>query len=434
MVKIVSVDAGSPAAKAGIAAGDELLSINGNSVKDVLDYRFYGTDAHCAVEVRRNGEVLRFSLANREYQDLGMDFCTYLMDEKKRCANKCVFCFIDQNPKGMRETVYFKDDDERLSFLQGNYVTLTNLSDADVERIVKMRISPVNVSVHTMNPALRVRMMGNRFAGEKLRYLRTLCEGGIRINAQLVLCKGWNDGEELDFSLNELCKLETLESIAAVPCGMTAHRDGLAELEPFDAASAADVLDRIDRRAKQNLEQFGSRKVFASDEFYLLAGRELPADEEYEDYPQLENGVGMLRLHETEFKGALRAEEPRRIEKTVSIATGYAAYEHIRALARMAEQTFEGLRVNVFPIRNDFFGHSITVSGLVTGGDLIRQLQGKPLGSRLLLPVNMLRSEGDLFLDGVSKEDVIKTLQVPVRVTERDGWDLLDAILEEEDA
>ena len=430
MVRIQSVDPSSPAEKAGIRAGDELLEVGGNPVNDVLDYRFYATDAHCTVKVRRDGEILTFSLKNREYQELGMEFCTYLMDEKKRCANRCIFCFIDQNPKGMRETIYFKDDDERLSFLQGNYVTLTNLKDADVERIVKMHISPVNVSVHTMNPELRVRMMGNRFAGEKLRYLKMLSDGGIRLNAQLVLCRNWNDGEELDFSLNELCKLETLESLAAVPCGMTSFRDGLEQIEPFDKESASDVIDRIEAAAGRNLERFGTRKVYASDEFYLLAERPLPEDEEYEDYAQLENGVGMLRLHETEFRAALRFEDPRPIRGHVCIATGYSAYEHMKTLASLAMEWFEGLKIDVVPIRNDFFGPSITVSGLVTGGDLIAQLQGKDLGSALLLPENMLRHEGDLFLDGVSKQDVENKLRIPVLVTGRDGGDLLDQILE----
>ena len=430
MVRVSEVTRGTPAFRAGILPGDELLTINGHPVNDVLDYRFYGTDRQSTVTVRRNGEELSLPLHNREYEELGMEFCTYLMDEKKRCTNHCVFCFIDQNPKGMRETIYFKDDDERLSFLQGNYVTLTNLTDRDIERIVEMHISPVNVSVHTMDPDLRVRMMGNRFAGEKLKYLKVLDDGGIRINAQLVLCRGWNDGDELDYSLQELCKLKNLESLAAVPCGMTAHRDGLEKLTPFDAASAADVIDRIGRAAERNLASGGCRKVFASDEFYLLSGRELPSDESYEDYPQLENGVGMLRLYETEFVSALKCEPARELKKELSIATGYAAFPMMQKLAGFAEEKFPGLTVRVYPIRNDFFGESITVSGLVTGGDLIRQLKGKPLGEALLLPENMLRREGDLFLDGVSREEAENALSVPVKISGRDGSALLDLLLE----
>lgn len=428
MVPIQEVVKGSPADKAGIRAGDRLSELNGVPVRDVLDYRFYATDANCVATVVRDGERLSFKLRNREYQELGMEFATYLMDEKKTCANKCIFCFIDQNPPGMRETIYFKDDDERLSFLQGNYVTLTNLRDPDVERIVRMHISPVNVSVHTMNPDLRVRMMGNRFAGEKLKYLRTLDEGGIRINAQLVLCRGINDGDELQYSLDELCKLENLESLAAVPCGMTEHREGLPEIAPFDRESASDVVRRMEKKAEENLKNRGSRLVYASDEFYLEAGLPIPPAEAYEDYPQLENGVGMLRLHTEEFKDAL--EDASDCENThVSVATGKLAEAHLKELADLAASKFPRLRVDVHAIVNNFFGHSITVSGLVTGGDLIDQLRGKDLGQKLLIPENMVRHEGDLFLDNVSVSDVERELGIPVEITLQDGADLLDKFL-----
>lgn len=430
MVLIGGVTRGSLAAKAGILPGDLLLSVNGEEVCDVLDYRFYSVDANSTVTVSREGEVLTFALGNREYQELGMEFSTYLMDEKKRCTNNCIFCFIDQNPHGMRETVYFKDDDERLSFLQGNYVTLTNLRDKDVERIIRMHISPVNVSVHTMNPDLRVKMMRNRFAGEKLKYLGQLDEGGIRINAQLVLCHGINDGEELEYSLSELCKLKNLESLAAVPCGMTAHREGLPVLEPFDAESAADVIRRMEAYGEKCLAARGSRTVYASDEFYLTAGLPIPPDEVYEDYPQLENGVGMLRLHTEEFRTALEDCDVEDICGHVSIATGVLAKAHMEELASLAMARFPSLRVDVHAIVNHFFGETITVSGLVTGGDLIRQLTGKNLGDILLLPENMLRHEGDLFLDNVSLTDVREHLQIPVGITARDGEDLLTNLLE----
>ncbi len=430
MVRIQSVIPGSPAHRAGIKAGDTLLYVNGERVCDVLDYRFYGTDANSVVTVSRDGEELTFPLHNREYAELGMEFSTYLMDEKKRCTNNCIFCFIDQNPHGMRETIYFKDDDERLSFLQGNYVTLTNLRESDIQRIIRMHISPVNVSVHTMNPDLRVKMMGNRFAGEKLRFLKLLDEGGIRINAQLVLCRGINDGEELSDSLDELCKLENLESLAAVPCGMTAHREGLPELLPFDKESALDVISRIEAKAEECLAAFGSRKVYASDEFYLTAEKELPSDEAYEDYAQLENGVGMLRLHTVEFGYALEDCDLPDIPRHVSIATGMLAKAHMEELAAMAMKRFPSLKVDVHAIVNRFFGETITVSGLVTGGDLIDQLRGKDLGDTLLIPENMLRHEGDLFLDSVSLRDVEENLQIPVSVTARDGEDLLKKLLE----
>ncbi len=429
MVQILSVAHGSPADKAGIRAGDILLAVNGETVCDVLDYRFYATDAHSTVTVSRDGKEMQFCLRNREYEELGMEFGTYLMDEKKRCTNNCIFCFIDQNPHGMRETIYFKDDDERLSFLQGNYVTLTNLRDRDVERIIRMHISPVNVSVHTMNPDLRVKMMRNRFAGEKLKFLKQLDEGGIRINAQLVLCRGINDGEELEYSLIELCKLKNLESLAAVPCGMTAHREGLPELLAFDRDSSADVIDRIERFAEMCLQERGSRTVYASDEFYLTADRPIPPEEAYEDYPQLENGVGMLRLHTEEFRASLEYCEKDDVQKHVSIATGVLAEPHMKELAAMAMERFPSLRVDVYAIRNRFFGETITVSGLVTGGDLIDQLKGKQLGDVLLLPENMLRYEGDLFLDNVSLDDVKQALGIPVEVTERNGEDLLEKLL-----
>lgn len=431
MVEILEVVPGSPAAKAGILSGDLLLSVNGEAIRDVLDYRFFATDPHSTLVVSREGKELTFPLRNRAYEELGLEFGSYLMDEKKHCANHCIFCFIDQNPPGMRETIYFKDDDERLSFLQGNYVTLTNLKDRDVERIIRMRISPVNVSVHTMNPSLRVQMMRNRFAGEKLRYLKQLDEGGIRINAQLVLCRGINDGEELDYSMSELCKLENLESLAAVPCGMTAHREGLTEIEPYDRASAADVIDRVERMAARCLQERGSRTVYASDEFYLTAERPIPPAEAYEDYPQLDNGVGMLRLHTEEFREALELYEGNAPCRHVSIATGVAAAPHMRELAELACERFPSLRVDVHAIRNKFFGESITVSGLVTGGDLIDQLFGLELGDVLLLPENMLRHEGDLFLDGVSLSDVRERLGIRVEVTKRDGEDLLAKLLAE---
>ena len=430
MVPIGSVTKGSPAARAGILPGDLLLTVNGEEVCDVLDYRFYSVDANCTVTVSRGGEIMTFSLRNREYQELGMEFSTYLMDDKKRCTNNCIFCFIDQNPHGMRETVYFKDDDERLSFLQGNYVTLTNLRDKDVERIIRMHISPVNVSVHTMNPDLRVKMMRNRFAGEKLRYLKQLDEGGIRINAQLVLCHGINDGDELDYSLQELCKLKNLESLAAVPCGMTAHREGLPILEPFDAESAADVIRRIEKQAESCLSTRGIRTVYASDEFYLTAGLPIPPEEAYDGYPQLENGVGMLRLHTEEFKWALEECDAEDICGHVSIATGVLAKAHMEELASLAMARFPSLRVDVYAIINRFFGETITVSGLVTGGDLIQQLNGEELGNLLLIPENMLRYEGDLFLDNVSLTDVEERLHIPVAVTARNGEDLLTKFLE----
>ena len=421
---VKSVAPGSIAEELEVEVGDAILAIDDTPIEDIFDYQFLVQDTYIEVLVeKKDGEQWLLEVDKEFDEDLGITFESGLMDEYRHCHNKCIFCFIDQMPKGMRETLYFKDDDSRLSFLQGNYVTLTNLRDEDVARIVRMHISPVNVSVHTTNPELRVKMMGNRFAGEKLKYLRVLDEGGIRLNAQLVLCRGVNDGEELQRTLDELCTLENLESLAAVPCGMTKHRKGLPEILPFDRDTAADVVFRMEKKAEENLRTKGSRLVYASDEFYLEAGLPIPEEEAYEGYPQLENGVGMLRLHTEEFRASLEAETA--CERThVSIATGVLAEAHLKELAEMAMKKFPSLRVDVHAVLNDFFGHSITVSGLVTGGDLIRQLKGKALGEILLIPENMVRYEGDLFLDNVSVDDVKRELNVPVGITLQDGADL----------
>jgi putative radical SAM enzyme (TIGR03279 family) len=428
MVKITGVEKGSHAQKAGIIAGDDLISVNGFVIQDVLDYRFYIMEPTLVLETERNGQKMTFTVKKEEYDDIGLEFSTYLMDEKKRCRNNCIFCFIDQNPKGMRETVYFKDDDERLSFLHGNYVTLTNLKESDIERIVKMRISPINISVHTTNPALRVMMMRNRFAGDCLRYIKMLDDGGISINAQLVLCKGINDGIELENSLTDLLKLCNIESVALVPCGLTGHREGLYELEPFDKESANAVIDIANRFGEKCLAEKGMRLVYPSDEFFLTGQRDIPEEEYYEGYPQLENGVGMIRNDITEFLECLENLKALEYNRKITVATGFAASEHLQALAGYATEKYKNLTVNIAPIRNDFFGGSVTVSGLVTGGDIIAQLKGVDIGEELLIPENMLRAQGDLFLDNVSVEDVEKALSVKVRVVQSGGYNLCEAI------
>ena len=428
MVKITGVEKGSHAQKAGIIAGDDLISVNGFVIQDVLDYRFYIMEPTLVLETERNGQKMTFTVKKEEYDDIGLEFSTYLMDEKKRCRNNCIFCFIDQNPKGMRETVYFKDDDERLSFLHGNYVTLTNLKESDIERIVKMRISPINISVHTTNPELRVTMMRNRFAGDCLRYIKMLDDGGISINAQLVLCKGINDGIELENSLTDLLKLCNIESVALVPCGLTGHREGLYELEPFDKESANAVIDIANRFGEKCLAEKGMRLVYPSDEFFLTGQRDIPEEEYYEGYPQLENGVGMIRNDITEFLECLENLKALEYNRKITVATGFAASEHLQALAGYATEKYKNLTVNIAPIRNDFFGGSVTVSGLVTGGDIIAQLKGVDIGEELLIPENMLRAQGDLFLDNVSVEDVEKALSVKVRVVQSGGYNLCEAI------
>ena len=427
MVKISSVAKHSYAEKAGIKSGDLLISINKNDICDVLDYRFYVTDKNLEIAVKRGEEVLSFKIKKPEYDDIGLEFSTYLMDEKKRCRNNCIFCFIDQNPHGMRETIYFKDDDERLSFLIGNYVTLTNLSGKDIERIIKMRISPVNISVHTTDPELRVKMMRNRFAGDCLKYIPMLDEAGITINAQLVLCRGYNDGDALERSLKELSKLENIDSIALVPCGLTGHREGLCEIEPFDKESAADVIAIADRYGEENYKNRGARLIYASDEFFLIAGKDIPDSDYYEGYPQLENGVGMIRSDTDEFYECLENTDALPYNRNISIATGEAAFGFISSLASKAMEKYKSLNINVYAIKNEFFGGKVSVSGLVTGGDLKKQLSGKELGDTLYIPENMLRAEGDLFLDGVSLDELEKALGVNVIANERGGYALFEA-------
>ncbi len=432
MVKIISVDKNSYAERCGLLKDDVLLSVNGNEINDVLDYRFYIMDKRLEISVLRNRNEMTFSLEKPEYSDIGLEFASYLMDEKKRCRNKCIFCFIDQNPKGMRETIYFKDDDERLSFLHGNYVTLTNLKESDIERIVKMRISPVNVSVHTTNPDLRVKMLNNRFAGECLKYLEILDKGGISLNLQFVLCRGINDGDELVRSLTDISKLEHIESVALVPSGLTGHREGLYPLVPYDKESADEVINIANRFRQEFYKERGMSFIYPSDEFFLLAEREVPDEDYYEGYPQIENGVGMIRSDTVEFLECLENFSDIDYNRRVTVATGEAAYDFICSLASRVTEKYKNVTVNVVAVKNNFFGGSVTVSGLVTGGDLVAQLSGKDLGDQVLIPENMLRAQGDLFLDNVSLEQVTELLNVPVKVVSKGGYALCEAMLGQE--
>ena len=428
-VIIDSVQKGSPAFRAGFKAGETLTAINGHEIMDVLDYRFYQDEKKLEVElISDKGKKRLLRVSKREYEDLGLEFSTYLMDKQRSCKNKCVFCFIDQLPPGLRDSLYFKDDDSRLSFLFGNYITLTNITEHEVERIIHMHISPINISVHTTNPALRVKMMNNRFAGEKLEILYRLAGAGIAINCQLVLCPGWNDGAELERTLQDLTALESVGCIAAVPVGLTKYREGLAPLTLFDPASAAAVIDCIDRFGEACLKATGSRRVYAADEFYLIAGREMPDAAFYEDFALLENGVGLWALLKSEAVDAVTDEPAPEAPRRVSLATGVSAYPLLRELVDMAAAKWHNLEGMVYPIINDFFGHTINVSGLVTGGDLIKQLKDKPLGDELLIPSVLLRREGDLFLDDVSLNDVEQELGVPVRPVPNDGYALMAAL------
>lgn len=433
-VKVMSVLRGSAADKAGLKGGDIVVSVNGHGITDVLDYRFYINERRLDIEFERGGKRHHAAISKGEYDDIGLEFETYLMDKQRSCRNKCIFCFIDQLPKGMRESLYFKDDDSRLSFLFGNYITLTNLTEGEVDRIIQMHISPINISVHTTNPQLRVKMMGNRFAGESLSALYKLAAAGTAINCQLVICPGYNDGAELERSLTDLCGLcPSVQSIAVVPLGLTKHREGLAELTPFDADSAARVIDTVETYGEMMLEKYGSRVIFAADEFYIKAGRELPDAEFYEDFSQLENGVGMCALLKDEvLQAVLDAEGDDRV-RSLSIATGYAAYPLICEIVDIIKNKWHNLDCKIYRIRNDFFGDSITVAGLLTGGDMLAQLQGKPLGDRLLVSDCMFKADADVMLDDISIKELSSRLGVPVVAVPNDGWQLLEAILTEQE-
>lgn len=434
MVKISSVEAGSRAAGAGILANDVLISLNGNEIEDVLDYRFYLAERRVLVKVDRNGKSLDFLITKGEYDDIGLEFETPLMDKKHSCKNKCIFCFIDQNPEGLRDTLYFKDDDSRLSFIHGNYITLTNMTDKDVDRIIKMRFSPINISIHTTNPALRVHMMKNKRAGDVLRYLKAFRDAGLTICGQIVLCRGVNDGEELRRSLTDLLEYyPSLSSVSVVPAGLTKYRDKLYPLTDFTPDEASEVIDLIDEFAVEHKKKHGERLFYAADEFYLKAGRDLPDTEYYDDYPQIENGVGMLRsfLDETDMAVSDAAElsDAEAVDRVVSIATGVSAYPYICSVCADLEKICPNLKINVYKIINNFFGESITVSGLLTGKDIYLQLKDKELGEALFIPSNSLRSGEELFLCGMTVSELSDKLSVNVIPSGTDGYELVEALL-----
>ncbi len=430
MVKICAVEEGSLAAKKGILAGDILLAINGHEISDVLDYRFYLTERRIALLLSREGKEYKVKIKKGEYDDIGLSFETPLMDGKHTCRNKCIFCFIDQMPKGYRDTLYFKDDDSRLSFLQGSYVTLTNMTDADIDRIIKMRLSPIRVSVHTTNPELRVKMMKNPRAGEVLSYLPRLAEAGITISAQIVLCRGVNDGEELLRSMHDLAALyPALDSVSVVPAGLTRFREGLYPLSPFTPEECLSVVRTVEDFSAKCQAAYGAYLFHASDEFYLKAGLPLPSEEHYEGYLQLENGVGMLTSFENEFLDALADAPKPAAPRRVTVATGHAAYPLLSKLAAVLAEKEPLLTVSVEDVENEFFGPEITVAGLLTGEDYLKALEGKSLGDALLISRTSLRAEGDLFLCGMSKEELSDKLGTPVVAVENDGVLFLNALL-----
>lgn len=427
---VKEIKPGSIAAELEIEPGDKILSIDNTEIEDIFDYQFLIQDDYIEVLVEKpDGEQWLLEIDKEFDEDLGIEFENGLMDEYRHCHNQCIFCFIDQMPKGMRDTLYFKDDDSRLSFLQGNYVTLTNMSDHDIDRICRYHLSPINISFQTMNPDLRCKMLNNRFAGEALKKVDTLYEAGISMNGQIVLCKGINDGEELEYSITQLMKYAPrLESVSVVPVGLSKYREGLYPLEPFEKEDARKVLDLIHRYQAVCMESFGLHFIHASDEWYILAEEELPEEERYDGYLQLENGVGMLRLLMNEFQEALKEKKAHRA-KRISMATGRLAYPYLKRMCEEIMERYPDIRINLYDIRNDFFGEKITVSGLLTGQDIRDQLMGKDLGEALLLPQNVLRSGESVFLDDLTVADLEKTLQVPIIIVKSSGYDLFDAIV-----
>lgn len=433
-VKVVSVKSGSPAAKCKIAAGDTLVSINGNEITDVLDYRFYQNDKKLALDfITASGKHKKKNVKKEETEELGLEFETYLMDKKHCCKNKCIFCFIDQLPKGLRESLYFKDDDSRLSFLFGNYITLTGISEHEIERIIKMHISPINISVHTTNPELRVQMMKNPNAGKSLEIIDRFNDAGITINCQLVLCRGYNDGAELRRTLSDLTAKENVRCIAAVPVGLTKFREGLTELKPFDKESSAEVIDIMTEFGDFCMEKYGERRVYPADEFYFSAGCKIPEAEFYGDFLQLENGVGLCALLKQEVKEAIEYTEYAPQKRKITLATGVLAYPLIAELANEITAKWQNVHCSVKKIVNNFFGEKITVSGLVTGTDIIEQLKGQDLGSELLIPSSMLRYENDMFLDDVTVAELEKELNIKVKAVNNCGEDFVNAILGKEE-
>lgn len=429
-VKITGIVKHSPAYRAKIKSDDILISINGHIITDVLDYMFYSADNEVELILERKGNSYKKTILKSEYDDLGMEFASFLMDEKRSCSNKCIFCFIDQMPPNMRETLYFKDDDARLSFLQGNYVTLTNLNDEDIQRIIDMRLN-INISVHTTNPELRCKMMNNRFAGEKLKYLKMIADSGLMINCQIVCCPNVNDGDELVRTLNDLSDLmPNIQSVAVVPVGLTKYREGLFPLACFNQNNAGDVIDIIESKQSECLEKYGTRMVYPADEFYLLAKRELPPTDFYEDYPQYENGVGLLRSLDDELESALDScNEEITKPRTVTLVTGAAAYDFHVMLTKKIMRKFPMLKINTEKIINYFFGETITVAGLITAGDLINQLKGKNLGDELIIPKVMLKSDEPVFLDDLTVSDVEEALNIKVTASANDGYEYLNKLL-----
>ena len=429
-VKIFDVTTGSHADKAGIKKGETLLSINSNEIVDVLDYRFYQVNRKLTLEVADEDKNVRtIEMTKGEYEEIGLEFETYLMDKQHSCRNKCIFCFIDQLPKGMRESLYFKDDDSRLSFLFGNYITLTNITEHEIDRIIKMHISPINVSVHTTNPELRCKMMNNRFAGDTLKYLKRFADAGITLNCQIVSCPGINDGDELVRTLTDLENLG-VNMTAIVPVGLTRYRENLYPLVPYNKETAGQTIDIIEKMGDKCVKKHGRRIFFPGDEFYLLAEREIPSPEFYEDFSALEDGIGMIAYLTDDVGWKLEElDADESLCHKVTIACGEGVFPYMKRIMSMINEKFPNITINTRAIKNNFFGGGVNVSGLVTGGDLIDQLRGDDLGDRLIITSSMLRFENDLFLDDVSTDDVERELGVTLVPVNNNGNDLVEAVI-----
>ncbi|NMB97374.1 MAG: DUF512 domain-containing protein [Clostridiaceae bacterium] len=439
-IVVKKVEKGSIADEIGLESGDKIVSINGEKVVDIFDYRFLITDEVIELKIIKcNSDLWEIEIEKDVYEDLGLEFDSPMIDSAKSCMNKCIFCFIDQLPRGMRSTLYFKDDDTRLSFLSGNYVTLTNIKDNDLDKIVKYHMSPINISVHTTNPDLRIKMLNNKNAGDVMEKIKKLAKAGIMINCQIVLCRNINDGTELDRTISDLSALyPEVNSISVVPVGLTKYREGLPDLIPHDKISASRTIEQVAEWQERLLKKKGSRIVYPADEFYVMAGCEMPDYYEYEDFPQLENGVGLVALFKHEFNDYLNYLKRLNIDnlhmlrsnnkmRKVSIATGVLAYEFINGLARELEKTFENIRINVYPVKNDFFGEQVTVTGLLTGRDIIQQLScGEPdLGEELLISESMLKANDDVFLDDYTVKMLEEQLNIKLTVVKNNGKDFI---------
>lgn len=418
------------AEEAGLEAGDKLVKINGHEFHDILEYRYLISEYEITIEVEKKDGAVEIITVESNYEDLGIEFREGLIDKAQSCTNKCIFCFIDQLPKGMRETVYFKDDDTRLSFLQGNYVTLTNMSDEEIDRLIAMHVSPINVSVHTTNPELRCKMLNNRFAGKCFEIMKKFKANGIQMNCQIVLCPDINDKSELERSLRDMASLYPyVNSISVVPVGLTAYREGLYPLKPFNSETSAETIDQVEKMQNEFLEELGTRLVYLSDEFYVNAGREVPEADSYEGFPQIENGVGLMASMQEEFDSAIKLIPDKKFSRHVVAATGEIAYDFIKSLAERIEKKANGVKIDVYAIKNNFFGGGVTVSGLVTGGDIIAQLKDKPKGDILAIPQSMLRDGEDIFLDDLTVDNVEKSLGMPIVPIMNDGYEFIEKLI-----